>query len=286
MTSKNPKPKFDRASKDVGNILAMEHVNVTVPDQALATFFYVNGLGFTRDPYIDFGPFNVWINVGAQQFHLPTAKPQVLRGRTGVVVPSLTELESRLQRVAKRLADTKFNFKVNKSNIDVTCPWGNKIRCHAPGKFGHMKLGIPYIEFSVARNTAQGIARFYKQVFQVAAVAANGICEAQIGQGQVLRFKESSRAEKDYDGHHIAIYVINFSSPYQFLKKNKLITEESDDNQYRFQTIVDPKSGRPLFELEHEVRSLHHPMFQRPLINRNAAQSFFGYEHGRDAFTP
>ena len=50
----------------------VEHVNVTVPDQAEATFFYVNGLGFTRDPYIDFGPFNVWINVGAQQFHLPT----------------------------------------------------------------------------------------------------------------------------------------------------------------------------------------------------------------------
>ena len=78
-------PSFDRATQDVGNILALEHVNVTVPDQAEATFFYVNGLGFTRDPYIDFGPFNVWINVGAQQFHLPTRDPQVVRGHVAVV---------------------------------------------------------------------------------------------------------------------------------------------------------------------------------------------------------
>ena len=65
------KVKFNRAEVDVGNILAMEHVNVTVPDQPLATLFYVNLLGFTRDPYMDFGPFNVWVNVGRQQFHLP-----------------------------------------------------------------------------------------------------------------------------------------------------------------------------------------------------------------------
>ena len=35
--------------EDVGNIIAMEHVNVTVPDHRVAELFYLTGLGFTRD---------------------------------------------------------------------------------------------------------------------------------------------------------------------------------------------------------------------------------------------
>ena len=54
--------EFNRVEENVGNILNMEHVNLTVPDQQLAALFYVSGLGFTRDPYIDFGTFNMWIN--------------------------------------------------------------------------------------------------------------------------------------------------------------------------------------------------------------------------------
>ena len=41
---------YDRTTDNVGNILAMEHVNVTVPDQSMALTFYIQGLGFTRDP--------------------------------------------------------------------------------------------------------------------------------------------------------------------------------------------------------------------------------------------
>ena len=38
---------YDRRAQDVGNILALEHVNVRVPDQVLATVYYVQGLGLT-----------------------------------------------------------------------------------------------------------------------------------------------------------------------------------------------------------------------------------------------
>ena len=40
---------FDRAAEDLGNVIHFEHVNVTIPDQRLATLFYVAGLGLTRD---------------------------------------------------------------------------------------------------------------------------------------------------------------------------------------------------------------------------------------------
>ena len=282
------KVKFNRSAVDVGNILAMEHVNVTVPDQTLATLFYVNLLGFTRDPYMDFGPTNVWINVGRQQFHLPTAEAQVLRGHIGIVVPDLKSLLVRLQKMGRRLKDTQFTFTERKYHVDIICPWGNHLRCFPPGKFGKAQLGIPYVEFQVPADSTPGIGRFYEQVMGCRTLINKGKnqCEVLIGQEQFIRFKETRKPEPSYDGHHIAVYVSNFSGPHRYLKDNNLITEESDQNQYRFQTIVDPNNGKALFDIEHEVRSLHHPMYERHLVNRNAEQGFFNYQGGRDAFTP
>ncbi len=288
MAKQRSKPAFDRSADDVGNVIALEHVNVTVPDQALATLFYVNGLGFTREPYIDFGPFNVWVNVGRQQFHLPTAAPQVLRGHIGVVVPDLSALHGRLEKLARRLEETSFEVKTRRRYTDVTCPWGNQIRCHEAPASNDMQLGIPYVEFHVPVGTAAGIARFYREVLGCHAEVKGkpATCEVAIGTDQQLRFKETKRTEPFYDGHHIAIYVANFSEPHSRLIKAGFITEESDAHQYRFQTIFDPRNGKPLFEIEHEVRSLHHPMYGRHLVNRNAEQNFFNYQRDRDAFTP
>ncbi len=76
-------PHFDRTTEDLGNSIHLEHVNVQVPDQRLATLFYVAGLGLTRDPYLMVSDSNMWINVGRSQFHLPSGHAQVLRGHTG-----------------------------------------------------------------------------------------------------------------------------------------------------------------------------------------------------------
>lgn len=283
------RPAYDRRRDDVGNVLALEHVNVTVPDQSTATLFYVNTLGFTRDPYMDFGPRNVWVNVGQQQFHLPTGQPQVLRGRVGVVLPDLEDLTRRLQRMTKPLAGTRFAWQAAAEHIDVTCPWGNAIRCHGPGDgFGDMRLGIPYVELDVPAGTAAGICRFYNDVLGAPASLATRhgrpATEVRIGTRQRLWYVESVQAVPAYDGHHIAIYVVDFSGPHRRLLDRSLVTEESDAHQYRFARLIDPLDGAELFQLEHEVRSLHHPMFQRPLVNRNPAQAFSNYQRGHDAF--
>jgi hypothetical protein len=73
----------DYTEEDVGNIVLLEHVNVQIPDQLLATTFYVLGLGFTRDPYLNIGLNNMWVNLGEQQFHLPTRSPQKIDGHIG-----------------------------------------------------------------------------------------------------------------------------------------------------------------------------------------------------------
>ena len=36
---------YDRAAEDLSNIVALEHVNITVPDRQIATLFYVVVLG-------------------------------------------------------------------------------------------------------------------------------------------------------------------------------------------------------------------------------------------------
>ena len=285
--------RFDRTAEDLGNIVALEHVNVTVPDQQQATVFYVSGLGLTRDPYLMTGPTNMWVNVGRNQFHLPTAPAQVLRGHTGIVVPNREALVRRLERTRKRLAGTRFDFKEHDEFVEATCPWGNRIQCYVPDeqRFGRITLGIAYVEFDVPKGAADGIARFYRNVIGARAAASsdNGSGKAarvEVGIGQYLIFRETDREIPPYDGHHIQIYVADFSGPYSKLIDSGLVSEESDQHQYRFKDLVDPETRETLFTIEHEVRSMRHPLFMRPLVNRNPAQNNINYSPGYDAWIP
>src|SRR3989454_670515 len=203
---------FDRKAEDVGNIVLLEHVNFRVPDQQLATAFYVSALGFTRDPYLMVGLDNMWINLGRSQFHLPTGAPNHSRGRVGCVVSDFDALPERLKAADKWLGGTRYTHTVEKNHADVTCPWGNRIRLH--------------------------------------------------------------RAGSDFGGSHAK------------LNERGIVSQESNPYQYRFQEIVDPDSGKLLYEIEHEVRSFTHPMYARPLVNRNPAQRQPTYQPGQDAFYP
>ncbi|HWO73653.1 MAG TPA: hypothetical protein VNN21_08845 [Dehalococcoidia bacterium] len=262
--------------EDVGNIALLEHVNVQIDDQALSTLFYVVGMGFTRDPEMMVGLENMWVNLGEQQFHLPTGKPQVLRGHVGIVTPSLDALAGRLEAVAPKLEGTKFAWSRSEDCIEAVSPWGNRYRCYEPSpEFGSMRLGIPYVQFDVPRGTARGIAAFYDQIMGAPATVAgrdgNDAAEVSVGQYQKVIFRETDQVA-EYDGHHIAVYVANFSRPYAMLAERGLITEEPRNHQFRFVDIVDPATNQKLFSIEHEVRGLKHPLYRRPLVNRVVGQ--------------
>jgi catechol 2,3-dioxygenase-like lactoylglutathione lyase family enzyme len=268
---------FDRTTQDIGNIVEFGHLNVRVPDQRLAILFYVTGLGLTRDPYLITGIDNAWINVGTCQFHLPVGPAQVLRGRVGLVLPGLEALMRRLTLVAPRLADTRFAFAPGDGVIEVTCPWGNRLRAHAPdaARFGRIVLGMPYVEVDVAPGALEGIARFYRVVLAAPADlgedARGRLVRVATGLNGSLVFRETTRDLPAYDGHHVQVSVADFSGVHRRLLERGLVTEESDASQYRFQDIIDPEGGRVLHVLEHEVRSMRHPMYARRLVNRNPA---------------
>ena len=184
------------------------------------------------------------------------------------------------------MSGTEFAWEDKHCCVEVTGPWGNSFRCYdgRSDKFGEMSLGIPYVEFGVPSGTAEGIAAFYRQIMGAPAEASDGMAKVSIGAGQELRFCESDGDVPDYDGHHIAIYVAGFSGPFTALSERGLITEEIRNHQFRFQKIVDPESGEVLFEIEHEVRGMRHPMYGRNLVNRNTGQDLGAYVRGGDAF--
>lgn len=275
-TAMTHSPLFNRATQDVGNIVEFGHVNLRVPDQQQAVIFYVTGLGLTRDPYLRTGIDNAWMNIGCCQFHLPTGPAQVLRGVTGLVMPDLDALMARLAGVQPLLRGTKFAFNRSDDGVDVTCPWGSRVRVHAPdaARFGAMTLGMPYVEIDTAQGTAEGIARFYTEVLNGIARtgedAASRFVHITTGPAQSLVYRETTRELPPYDGHHVQISVADFSVVHRRLLDRGLITEESNASQYRFQDITDVDTGKVLCTLEHEVRSMRHPLFARVLVNRSA----------------
>src|SRR6187401_497963 len=223
--------QFDRAAEDLGNAIHLEHVNVQVPDQRLAQLFYAAGLGLTRDPYLMVADTNMWINVGRSQFHLPTGKPQVVRGHTGLVIEGRAALLERLARVKPKLADTKFGFSEHNDYVEATCPWGNRVRVYEPDaeRFGRISLGIPYVEFDVPVGSAKAICGFYPEIMAMPAELKNGdatTARVKVGKDQYLQFRETDRKQPEFDGHHVQIYITNFSGPYRKLLERNLVSQE------------------------------------------------------------
>jgi len=282
-------PHYDRAREDIGNIVGLGHVNTMIPEQGLATLFYVTGLGLTRDPFISTSTDNMWINVGQSQFHLPTGRLEVLRGITGLVLPDREALLKRLARLRQPLEGTGFDFRESNDGIEAVSPWGNRIHCHAPDlqRFGKVALGMAYVRFDVRPGSGTGIARFYREVLGAPAELLDDRegrrARVTVGPRQHLVFAETDALEQAYDGHHVQIDVADFSGPHRRLKELELVTEESNQHQYRFRDIVDLDTRRVLFTVEHEVRSMLHPMFARQLVNRDPAQTVMNYRPGRDS---
>jgi hypothetical protein len=206
----------------------------------------------------------------------------------GLVVPDRRALLDRLARVRKALAGTKFDFRESNDCVETVCPWGNRVHVHAPDpeRFGRIQLGMPYVRFDIRPGTAARVARFYREALDAPAeMIQNGAgpeARVRVGERQYFYFRETDAPARLYDGHHVQIYIADFSGPHRKLEQLGLITEESDNYQYRFNDLIDLDSREVLFIVEHETRSQTHPMYGRALVNRNPAQRNVNYKPGHD----
>ena len=90
----------------------------------------------------------------------------------------------------------------------------NRFRILHPN-FGRTALGIVYIEFDVPKGSAPGIARFCRRSSAHRRGDERGATRRVQCDNQELIFLETGKISGD--GHHIQIYVADFSGPYERL---------------------------------------------------------------------
>ena len=148
---------------------------------------------------------------------------------------------------------------------------------------------MPYVLFDVPVGTAPGIARFYAEVLGMPGALEQNegapCARVQASATVDLLFRETDKELAPFDGHHIQVSLVNFSGPHAKLLERGLITQESNEHQYRFVDIVDLDSNKPLFQLEHEVRSVKHPLYARSWYYtvRNPSVNNRNFVPGREA---
>ena len=190
---------FDRAAEDLGDSIHFEHVNVTIPDQRLATLFYVAGLGLTRDPYLMVSDTNMWVNVGRSQFHLPDGGPRVLRGHTGIVISGREALLARLASVGK-LEGTSFAFTEHNDHVEAICPWATA--CAAMSLTPRASGASRWHSLCRVRRAGrhrEGDLRLLSRDHGDAGEFVNSdgaVARVKVGKDQVLQFRETT-AEPD-----------------------------------------------------------------------------------------
>jgi hypothetical protein len=260
-------------SPEVGTIVHFEHVNYRIPDHRLAHLYFCACLGFARDPTRMVGIDNMWVNVGRNQFHLPVGPPTPFKGEVGVIVPNLEEVARRLAEEKPRFEGSLFSCVRQGETLLTTTPWGHPLRVHPMGMLpNRFPQAIGYVEFWVEPGTAPGIAAFYQEVLgcpsEVEPVEGAPTARVQVGPGTSFRFVERPDGGVVAHRNHVAVYLSNYHATYAELTRRGCIMEEDMNEQFRFHHIKDPETGRLLFSFEHEMRSLYHPDFGKPLINR------------------
>lgn len=240
-----------------------------------------------------------WVNVGLQQFHLPTGElvgapaSQTLRG---VVV--LSWPAKRIPFLRRRLTQAGYNVTSLQPNaISIVGPFNNRFLFEAgTTAFGPVSdagedirdslpggpsegLGIRALRFDVRSGTACNICSFYRTIFHANSTRDDGhMCAIEVGFGQSLEFIESDLPIPAYQGEHVALYIADgdifresymrasqFNLVFNNNRSPHLVYDTYEDvqrlDEFRFKDIIHPETGELLYELEHEIRSLNHQGF-------------------------
>jgi hypothetical protein len=280
---------------DVGNVLFLEHVNISIPpaDKDAAAEFYCSGLGLTRDPFQRVGLGTMWINVGRQQIHCPLAqRASAVPGKVTILVPDIVQVEKQLEMACGNIAQhfphlakcgvvDKAQEQDGSVSLQIFCPWGNEIICRQQWICKvPVNLGICELRIVCPKGAMRAVDWVYGQLLGAIVLEETSSSRSVIvGPYQRLVFEEGELKERD-PSFHIAIYVGRFRECWENVSKAEILwnntrfAEECEkwekalsSMQFRFKNMID-SSGNVLFELEHEVRSTGHKSYMRTLVNR------------------
>jgi catechol 2,3-dioxygenase-like lactoylglutathione lyase family enzyme len=254
-------PPSTAAAATKNNVLILDHININHEkgrhDWVLG--FYQDFLSCAVDPRkaenLEAKKGTIWMNIGANQFHLPQAEQaQVLDGTITLVYPEIEMLVDRYKEVEKsgKLKGSKFALQVDSSNgLDVTDPWGGKFilvkgdsshRDSRGTQPGSSSLGYSMSDVTIHTPSdcnLPGILRFYEQILGATCIEDNSDAEdciqIAVGPLQTLTFRRNpstnvdshvdlrdlSEEEDDIDGvpcnygPHISMYVSDLPAAYE-----------------------------------------------------------------------
>lgn len=248
------------AATTKNNVLILDHLNINHEkgrhDWVLG--FYRDFLSCAIDPRkaenLDAQKGTLWMNIGANQLHLPQAdEAQVLDGSMTLVYPDIEDLLKRYIQVdqSQVLKESKFSVQqTTGKELDVTDPWGTQFRV-IEGDSSHRdsrgtQPGSTSLGYSMSDITIHtpmdcnllGIQRFYEQVLGASCIEVDDEDCIQIAVGplQTLSFRRNPsttidshvdlrntpKDDKDYDkvdspcnfGPHVSMYVMDLPGAY------------------------------------------------------------------------
>ena len=263
---------------EIGGILHLEHFNFEMLEHDMATIFFMNGLGLTRDPYRRVDENNMGVNIGLQQFHLPCRLRETppFFGEIGLIVPDLQVIRTRLGRLEQmgKFEGTAYqitSFAENK--LQIISPWGISMILWKAGILPFQsQLGLAYVDIPVEPGSAAALSVFYgkllKAPFKLVSLDSEATAICTVGPHQYLRFRE--RELKDYNLYdfHVAYYITNYNEARDIAMKNGKLLGEGIGQVCFIDGPFDPDSGRTILGFQQEWRSVYHSDFMRPLVNR------------------
>ncbi len=263
---------------EVRGILHLEHFNLEGADHDLATQFFMNGLGFTRDPYRRTDETNMGINIGMQQFHLPrrgNPTPPFF-GEVGLIVPDLLMIKARLDRLADlgSFDGTPYNLTVlDESTMAVMSPFGIALKLHAAGSLAFLRpLGLAYVDIPVMPGKAALLEKFYHQIIdaptELFELEGEKTLSVTHGPYQYVRFREREIENYELYTFHLAYFVTNYNAYRDRVIEQGSMQGDGAGQVFFFDGPFDPETGAEILKFTQEVRSVYHPDFMRPLVNR------------------
>ena len=282
--------KFDRSAEDVGNILALEHLNLTVPEPRDCARFYVSGLGFTRDPYMDFGVLNfnnMWVNV--RRPTIPFA------GREAAAVPRTTsvstcrdldQLRWRLEHVGKSLKDTRSAGR--STTITSTSRAHGAIAALPRAGSSRWRSASAISTWRYRREPRRGSRGFISRFSRRRRTDANGLPQVQLGTNQTLRFIETEN-EISTPTTATTSQSMSQTSPRR-TTGSRTRPRHRGDRSASISLPGNRRSGRtnaaPCSRTRARGTQPEAPNVGRHLVNRNSGQTFLTFHRGREAFVP
>ena len=263
---------------EIGGVLHLEHFNFEMLDHDIATIFFMNGLGLTRDPYRRADENNMGVNVGMQQFHLPRRgrKTPPFYGEVGLVVPDIQLIRARLERLDRmhRFEGTAYQITaVGEKNLKLISPWGIPMRLWQAGVLPFQRpLGLAYVDIPVKHGKTGELVVFYQELLKTPyrQERLNGETAAifTVGPHQYLRFRERDLEDYNLYDFHVAYYVTNYNEVRDAAMKVGKLQGEGRGQVCFIEGPFDPVSGKSILKFQQEWRSVYHPDFMRPLVNR------------------